>query len=178
MLKRTKWEEKIKKKDYFKIKIKKKKPWISTWLSSLSLFKCFVCLCVCCAMALILNGPFMLWRRGAGGGLIFFNIYIHLPQPCKLICERTASPNLPSGLLSSLPSCCKARSRRRAFPSSLCREIIRIGWGEGKGSRVRLSEHDSYVSAHSVLPWFDPWPLTLTPLAWPPPDSRHSQVTQ
>lgn len=69
-LKRTKWEEQ-KKKDYFKIKIKKKKTRVSTWLSSLSLFKCFVCLCVCCAMALILNGPFMLWGAGVGSFLTF-----------------------------------------------------------------------------------------------------------
>lgn len=118
-------------------------------LSSLSLCLMFVCVCVhLLCMALILISLF--YAEGAA----ISNICVSLPQPCKPICERTASQKLPNGLLSS-PSQFELYVHTEKhfflpFPPMISELTIRKYRGEGTGSHVRLLEQNSYVSAHGV----------------------------
>lgn len=72
------------------------------------------------------------------------------PSALQVHLWEDSIPNLPNGLLSSLP------------------KFFLWHWhqSEGKRSSIRLLDQSSHVSANavsSVLCEFGPWPLTLTP---------------
>lgn len=125
---------------------------------------------ICLGVALTLIRPTTLEVRWPPSTL-----QVHLWEDCVTKSFQMAS-------FPVLPNCNSLFKKRKTFLLSLW---YGNQWSENrrdwKGSHVRLLEHYSYLSAHgvnNVLLWFDPWPLTLTPPAWPPPDSQHSEVSQ